>query len=262
MNSDNRERREYTSNNPLMQEKYFEGGSTAGVAEGSAMTLAGTATKLGVLTLVVLIAAVFGWTNFSYPMVAISCAFTWIFGFTIAFKPNWAPFVAGPYAIVEGLFLGSFSFAVMAYVKTTENGAQYANAVPLAAFATILTLLVTLGLYASRIVRVGDTFRAVVYGMTGAIALFYLFSNIVGMFAPGFVSGLAVNQSGPIGIGFSLFCIGVAVFNFFTNFDMIERGIQNRAPKYMEWFGAVAVMVTLCWLYFEIIKLVWKLSRR
>lgn len=245
-----------------MSESAFDRIESGELVQGATMTINGTVAKLGIMFAILLVMAVVGWVNFSFSLLMGAAIVGLILGLATGFIPKISPYTAIPYSAVQGLFLGAFSLYATEFIKTQPNAAQYANVVPIAAFATILTMGVTLVLYATRIVRVGDTMRAIIFGLTGAVALFYLFSFAVSFFAPQFVSNLAVFGSGPIGIGFSIFVIGLATFNFFTDYDMIERAIQRRSPKYMEWYGAFGVLVTLIWLYLEIVRLMMKLARR
>jgi uncharacterized YccA/Bax inhibitor family protein len=262
MGQNNNERKFFRSSNPVMSDSAFDRIESGELVHGATMTLNGTVAKLGIMFAVLLPSAVIGWMNYSPTLFMGSLILGLIIGVATGFVPKISPYTAIPYSLLQGLFLGAFSLYATEYIKAQPNAAQYANVVPIAAFATIITLGVTLVLYATRIVRVGDTMRAVIFGLTGAVGIFYLFSFALSFFAPAMVGSFAVFGSGPIGIGFSLFVIGLAAFNFFTDYDMIERAIQRRSPKYMEWYGAFGVMVTLIWLYLEIVRLMMKLARR
>jgi uncharacterized YccA/Bax inhibitor family protein len=166
------------------------------------------------------------------------------------FKMNWAPVTAPIYALLEGLFLGGLS-AIL--------DARYHGIAIQAVGLTFGTLLVMLLVYSSGMVRVTNKFRIGIIAATGGIALFYFVEVILGFFGVHFV---AVNGSGPIGIAFSLFVCAIAALNLVLDFDFIEQGVNNGAPKYMEWYGAFGIMVTLVWLYLEILRLLSKMRSR
>jgi uncharacterized YccA/Bax inhibitor family protein len=124
---------------------------------------------------------------------------------------------------------------------------------------TFGTLFVLLLAYTSRIIKVTDKFRLGIIAATGGIALFYLAEMILGFFH---IQFLAINGAGPLGIVFSLFVCGIAALNLVLDFDFIEQGVSYGAPKYMEWYGAFGIMVTLVWLYLEILRLLSKMRSR
>lgn len=236
----------------------------AGLFEESAgvdsppMTLNGTVKNLGILLLITFGAAVVGWMAPSFEGMILSAIVGFVLCLVICFRPVNAPALAPVYAIAEGYFVGVVSVMTVASLKDTPLGA---TAVPIALFGTIATLGGMLFLYMKRIIRVTETVRSVIIGLTAGIALTYLACTIIWFFAPQFVNNLPMFGGGVIGIGFSVFVIGLAAFNFLLDFDLIERGIQNRAPKYMEWYAAFGTLVTIIWLYLEILRLIRKLQR-
>jgi uncharacterized YccA/Bax inhibitor family protein len=124
---------------------------------------------------------------------------------------------------------------------------------------TFGTLFVLLLIYSTGVIKVTQKFRIGIFAATGGIALFYVLEMVLRMFGIQFA---AINGSGAIGIGFSLFVVAIAALNLVLDFDFIGRGVQAGAPKYMEWYGAFGIMVTLVWLYFEILLLLSKLRSR
>lgn len=164
------------------------------------------------------------------------------------FKKQWAFFLAPIYAILEGLFVGSIS-------------AMYDYAYPgLPTQAVALTLLVTLImflLYRYRIIKVTQKLRSVVVVATSAVAIFYMIQWITYLML-GSPVGSFTNASTPIGIGFSILVVGLAAFNLLLNFDTIEKGVELRAAKFMEWYSAFGLLVTIVWLYLEILRLLSK----
>jgi uncharacterized YccA/Bax inhibitor family protein len=166
------------------------------------------------------------------------------------FKKEWAGFTAPGYAVCEGLVLGALS-AIFEL--------QYPGIVMQAVALTFGTLFCLLMAYKTQIIRVTEKFRLGVFVATAAIALVYLVSIVLGFFH---IQVPFMVGSGLVSIGFSLFVVGIAALNLVLDFDMIERGAEAGAPKYMEWYGAFGLMVTLVWLYMEILRLLAKLRGR
>jgi uncharacterized YccA/Bax inhibitor family protein len=177
-------------------------------------------------------------------------------GFVVAmitiFRPTLAPWTAPIYAALEGVFLGAVSQVVeMMY---------HAKAPGIAMQAVTLTcgvLFVMLFFYSSGLIRVTDKLRAGVVAATGALCLFYLITVLMSFFG---VQMPLVFSSSVYGIGFSVFVVGLAAFNLLLDFDFIEQAANSHAPKYMEWYGAFGLIVTLVWLYLEILRLLRKLA--
>jgi uncharacterized YccA/Bax inhibitor family protein len=244
----------FRTSNPALNEKAFQGQ----VALGDAMTLQGTVNKTGLLLLCVVITAAWTWglSHSNQPDAAIP----WmtgglIGGFVVAlvtiFKKNWAPITAPLYALLEGFALGGIS----AFFEKLYPGVAI-QAIGL----TFGTLFVMLLAYKTGIIRATQGFKIGVIAATGGIAVFYLVEMVLGIFFH--VTVPAVNGSGFWGIAFSLFVVIIAALNLVLDFDMIETGVQRGAPKYMEWYGAFGLMVTLIWLYLEILRLLAKARRR
>jgi uncharacterized YccA/Bax inhibitor family protein len=166
------------------------------------------------------------------------------------FKKEWSPVTAPAYALLEGLALGSIS--AILEVRFPGIAIQSVS-------LTFGTLLVLLLAYRSGLIPVTQNFRLGIVAATGAIMLFYLLQFVLGFFGVHFTS---INGSGPIGIGFSLIVVGIAALNLVLDFDFIESGARMGAPKYMEWYSAFGLMVTLVWLYLEILRLLTKLRGR
>ena len=165
------------------------------------------------------------------------------------FKKTWARVTAPIYALLEGLVLGSIS--VMLEVRFHGIAIQ-------AVSLTFGTLAVLLLAYRSGLIPVTEKFRLGVVAATGGIALFYVASIVLGFFGIHFTT---INGSGAIGIAFSVFVVIVAALNLVLDFDFIESGVAAGAPKYMEWYGAFGLMVTLIWLYLEILRLVHEIAQ-
>ena len=249
------------TSNPALSSKTFQNvvGRYGGTIDATnRMTLNGTVHRTGVLLVCALATAAYTWHIFMQthdPADVSGWLMLGVFGGFITamitiFKMNWAPVTAPIYALMEGLFLGAASAVINGY---------YPGIAIQAVGLTFGTLLVMLLVYSSGMVRVTNKFRIGIIAATGGIALFYLAEMILGFFGVHFV---AVNGSGPIGIAFSLFVCAIAALNLVLDFDFIEQGVNNGAPKYMEWYGAFGIMVTLVWLYLEILRLLSKLRSR
>ena len=167
-------------------------------------------------------------------------------GFILAmvtiFKKTWAPVTAPLYALVEGFFLGSIS----AMYELRFDGIVF-QAVMLT-FGTLFALLMA---YRSGLIKATENFKLGVIAATGGIALVYLATIVLGFFG---INIPLIHESGIVGIGFSLFVIVIAALNLVLDFDFIENGVEQGAPKYMEWYGAFGLMVTLVWLYIEFLR--------
>jgi uncharacterized YccA/Bax inhibitor family protein len=221
------------------------------------MTLNGTINKSLLLLVIVTASACVGWI-LNNPIVTIGgFIIAFIMSLVIAFKPHTSPYLAPIFSVFEGLFVGGLS--LMMSEALAEKG--WRGAVPIAVLGTLVVFMIMFGLYAMRVIRVTETFRSVVIGATLAVAVVYLGTFITSFFYPA-IGNLAIYQSGPIGIAFSVFVIGLAAFNLALDFDIVETGVQNRAPKYMEWYAAFGLMVTLVWIYIEILRLMRKLAGR
>jgi len=242
-----------------MREEVFTDASHLATASSGAMTIRGTLQKTGILLAILVASAVVGWMFPNFAVMVGSFIVAFIMAIVIGFKPTAAPSLAPVYALIKGYAVGVISMVIQGSLAKSDNPI-YANAVPVAILGTFVTLGVMLGLYSARIIRVTDTLRSVVIGATIAVGLTYLVSFIVGLMAPAFISNLGIFKSGPIGIAFSIFVIGLAAFNFLLDFDVIERGAESRAPRYMEWYAGFGLLVTIVWLYIEILNLLRKLA--
>ncbi len=250
------------TSNPALGNKTFENlarsqyGGTLDLSER--MTLSGTVNKTGLLLVCVAATAAWVWHLFMqsrdmadvtpYLMVGVIGGF--IVAMVTVFKKEWAPVTAPMYALLEGLALGGIS-AIFDF--------RYPGIAIQAVGLTFGTLFVLLMVYSTGIIKVTDKMRIGIIAATGGIALFYLLEMVLGFFGVHFV---AVNGSGPIGIAFGLFVVAIAALNLVLDFDFIERGVAYGAPKYMEWYGAFGIMVTLVWLYLEILRLLAKTRSR
>ncbi|MFA6916427.1 MAG: Bax inhibitor-1/YccA family protein [Parachlamydiales bacterium] len=228
-------------------------------SRNEAMTVQGVVYKTALLLLLVVLSAGWTWMHFVNAGSDVSSVSSLMMigaigGLVVAvvtvFKKEWAAYTAPIYALLEGLFIGGIS-AVF--------NASYPGIALQAAALTFGTLFAMLALYQAGIVRATESFKMGVFAATGGIAIVYLASMALGFFG---ISIPGIFGNGLVGIGFSLFVVAIAALNLVIDFDFIEQGTAARAPKYMEWYGAFAMMVTLVWLYIEILRLLSKLRDR
>lgn len=234
----------FRSGNPALSDDTFR--SLPRLAE-DAMTVQGTVNKTGFSLLVLVAGAAVTWNSGSVPLMVLGALAGFVVAIVTAFKKTWAPYTTLPYALLEGLFLGGIS-------RLYE--ARYQGIVPLAVGLTFGTLAALLAAYSSRLIRVSENFRLGVVAATGGIALFYLVSIVLGFFG---IRIPYIHEAGPIGILFSLAVVAIAAMNLVLDFDFIERGAASGAPRFMEWYGAFGLLVTLVWLYIEILRLLSKI---
>ena len=241
--------------NPGLNERTFASQPRLGIGvEG--MTLKGTIDKSFLMLVVLMVAALWPWSQMTggdLDAVSSTMLLGLIGGFVLAliisFKAALAPYLALPYAALEGLAVGGIS----AVLETRYHGIAI-QAVGL----TFGVLAVLLFAYRMRWVRATAQFRAMVIGATGGIALLYIATMVLGFFH---VSVPVLYAATPLGIGISLVIVGIAALNLVLDFDLIERGVTGGAPKYMEWYAGFGLMVTLVWLYIEILRLLSKVRR-
>ncbi|SVD25673.1 uncharacterized protein METZ01_LOCUS378527, partial [marine metagenome] len=232
------------SGNPALTADTFA--TFPAVADDQAMTIGGTVNKSALSLLILLIAANFVWNRgASDPLLWTFTLVGVIGGFLVAiatvFKQTWAPLTTPLYAGLEGLALGGISVVFEA---------TYPGIVSQAVFHTFGTLGALLAAYRSGLIRATENFKLGVVAATGGIAILYGLSFILGFFG---MSVPLIHSSGTFGILFSVFVVVIAALNLVLDFDFIEQGAERRAPKYMEWYGAFGLLVTLVWLYLEIL---------
>lgn len=249
------------SGNPALKESTFLdlGSGTVVSRDAGAMTLNGTVNKTGILLLLSVLTAAFAWNQIEVTADGPTGGGIYLWGgllggFVLAlittFKKTWAPVTAPMYALVEGFFLG----AISAIYNQWHEGI-----VLQAVMLTMGTLFALLFAYRSGLIKATENFKLGVVAATGGIALVYLATIVLGLFN---INIPMIHESGLVGIGFSLFVIVIAALNLVLDFDFIETGVEQGAPKYMEWYGAFGLMVTLVWLYIEFLRLLQKLYSR
>lgn len=233
---------------PALNEKVLN--RISDFATESRMTLNGTVNKTGLLILLTVLGAAAGWGSTSPILMIGAMIVSLVCAFAIIWGPQRAPTMAPVYALAEGLMLGSIS-------SVYSN--LYGGIVSQALFLTLGCLAVMLGLYRFRIIRVTEKVRSIIFAATLAIALTYLIEIVMNIFGHQIP---LIHQNTTYGIAFSLIVVGVAAFNLLLDFDMIEQAYQRGAPKFMEWYGGFALLLTLVWLYLEILRLLAKSNRR
>jgi uncharacterized YccA/Bax inhibitor family protein len=250
------------TSNPALSDKTFRGLSDSqygGLIDAAGrMTLNGTVNKTGILLICAIATAGWTWHLFLQSRDASDVALLMLVGMigglicamVTIFKKEWSAVTAPAYALLEGLVLGGLS-AIF--------DLRYPGIAIQAVGLTFGTLFVLLIAYRSGLIKVTQKFRLGIVAATGGIMVFYLMQILLGFFGFQFTS---INGSGFIGIGFSLIVVAIAALNLVLDFDFIEQGVQFGAPKYMEWYGAFGIMVTLVWLYLEILRLLSKLRSR
>lgn len=237
------------SGNPALSEKTFQNVGQP-VSADEAMTISGTINKTGILFLILLLGASISWYQPSQLFIWGGAIGGFVLALVTIFKKEWSPFTAPLYAGAEGLFLGAISIMF----ENAYDGIVY-NAI----FLTIGTFAAMLLAYRSGWIEVTRRFRMGVVAATGGIFLVYLASIILGFFG---INLSLIHGTGIMSIGFSLIIVGVAALNLVLDFDMIEKGAEANAPKYFEWYTSFGLLVTLVWLYIEILRLLSKFQRR
>lgn len=274
--------------NPLLNDRVFEGASRRSAGEagwaapqrtsgtstwappvtdgpvsawtpaGAVMTARGAMSATLMLAVVMLAAAVVGWGQVATAPDGAVALPGWLFAAAIGgmvaalvatFKPAWARVLAPVYAVLQGLVVGAIS---------KVYNVAYDGIVLQAVGATMGVFLVMLALYRTRVLRVTSTFRRVIVGATLGIMAFYLVAIVASLFG----ADLVPSGSGAFSIGFSLVVAAIAAFNLALDFDFIEQAERAGAPKHMEWFAALGLLVTIVWLYLEILRLLAKLRDR
>jgi uncharacterized YccA/Bax inhibitor family protein len=245
----------FKSGNPAMN--IFE--NTISIPGEGAMTETGTLNKFFLLFLLVMASASLTWKAFYdgvnvMPWMIGSVILGFITAMVVIYKKEWAAYLTPVYALFEGVFLGAISATYNNVFAKTAPG--IVTQAVLLTFGAVIAMYM---LYRFRIIKVTEKFRSIIFIATAGIAIFYLLSIVLSMFH---VDIAFIHQGSMLGIGFSLFVVVIASMNLLLDFDMIEKGVAAGAPKYMEWYGAFGLLVTIVWLYLEILRLRSKLANR
>tara|TARA_X000000368_G_scaffold87280_1_gene66362 strand:- start:228 stop:956 length:729 start_codon:yes stop_codon:yes gene_type:complete len=239
------------SANPALNNNTFK--NTGRFSGTQAMTIDGTVNKTALGLLLLMTSAIYSWNS---PGEALGwfvpiTIFTFILLIITIFNKKAAPYTVPLYCLAEGVVLGGIS-------KFADN--MFSGIASQAMGITFGILAALLILYKSKLIAVTDNFRLGVVSATFGVFIIYILSLIFPLFGKNFMAPFFENDIW--GIGFSLFVIGIASMNLVLDFDFIEKGVENGAPKYMEWYGAFGLMITLIWLYVEILNLLMKLRSR
>ncbi|MBL7849603.1 MAG: Bax inhibitor-1/YccA family protein [Cyclobacteriaceae bacterium] len=248
----------FKSGNPALTKDTFKDLEKVAEDEDNVMTLQGTVNKTGVLLIAVLIPALFTWNLFATTLdFGTVMPYFWtgtlgglFLAFVIAYNMEWSPVLAPVYAILQGLCLGGLSAAI---------NHKFPGIVMQALLLTFGICAVLLIIYKLKIIKPTENFKLIVASATGGLALYYLASfglSFAGVELP------FIHENNTGGILFSLFAVVLASMNLVVDFDFIEQGAESRAPKYMEWYGAFGLMVTIIWLYVELLRLLAKARKK
>jgi len=252
----------FKSGNPALSEKRFRDTilDDVVVSHENAMTVKGTLQKFGFLMIMVLGTSFYSWKEYAeggnvMPLILIGGFGGLILAIVLAFKKEWSPYLAPAYALLEGLFVG----AISAYYSAAF-AAKAPNIIINAVGLTLGTAVAMYLLYSFKIIKATEKFKSIIITATTGIAIFYIIVLVMRAF--GYDNMTFLHEGSMLGIGFSLFVVAIAALNLILDFDMVEQGAELGAPKYMEWYGAFGLLVTIVWLYLEILRLLSKLNSR
>ncbi|SFP60945.1 Bax inhibitor-1/YccA family protein [Parafilimonas terrae] len=249
----------FQSDNPTLSQKIFS--RSLDQSDTGVMTVRGSIGKFGFLLFMVLAAASYTWYLYYNNQSQTMTTLMWvgIIGglisvLAICFKPTLAPYLSPAYGILEGLFLGAISA-----VLNDAFSEKYPGLVMQAVGLTFGVALAMFLLYNFRVIKATEKFKSTIFAATAGIAIFYVITLLLRVFG---VNIPFMYDSSLLGIGISLFIVAIAALNLIIDFDMIEKGAEMGAPKYMEWYGAFGLLVTMVWLYIEILKLLSRFAGR
>jgi len=249
----------FQSGNPTLSQKIFD--RSLQQQDAGTMTVRGAVNKFGFLLFMVLAGAAYTWYLYYNNQSQTMTTLMWvgIIGglisvFAICFKPTLAPYLSPAYGILEGFFLGAIS-AILNDAFSEKYPGLVLQAVGLTFGVAIAMFL----LYNFRIIKATEKFKSVIFTATAGIAIFYVITLVLRLFN---INIPFMYDSSMLGIGLSLFIIAIAALNLIIDFDMIEQGADKGAPKFMEWYGAFGLLVTMIWLYVEILRLLSRFGNR
>ena len=216
------------------------------------MTIKGTVDKTALALCLLLISAYYSFSQANFTLMVLAGIIGCFLFLTLIFKKSWAPFIVPLYSISQGFVVGGVSYLY---------NSQYEGIVLQSVLLTILVLFSMLFAYRSKIIKPTQNFKLAIFSSIMAIFVLYVIGFFMGLFGTG-LSILDPRNSSLASIGASVFIVAIGAFSLVIDFDFIEEGAEKGAPKYMEWYGAFGLLVTLIWLYFEILRLVAKLRNR
>lgn len=254
----------FRSGNPTLSEKIFNRSLSQEQEMSGTMTVRGAINKFGFLLLMVLAGATYTWYLYEKAIdQSVILPYMWggligafIVGIVISFKPNWSGFLAPAYGILEGLFLGAISVVINEAFKE-----KYPGIVMQAVGLTFCVAIAMFLLYNFRVIKPTQKFKSIIFTATLGIVLFYVVLLVMRAFGA-YPAFMQLGDNSMLGYGISLFIIGIAAMNLILDFERIERGAEMGAPKYMEWYGAFGLLVTIVWLYIEILRLLSRFAKK
>jgi uncharacterized YccA/Bax inhibitor family protein len=247
----------FKSGNPALSDNVFQ--NTLAIPGSEVMTERGTLNKFFFLFLMVMASASFTWKAFYdgknvVPWMIGAAIAGFIVAIVTTFNKPWSSYLAPVYGLLQGVFLGGISATYNnAFAKTAPGIVMQAV---LLTFGAVIAMFL---LYRFQIIKATEKFKSVIFVATAGIAIFYLLAIVLRLFK---IDIAFIHEGSTLGIVFSLVVVAVAALNLILDFDMIEQGAKQGAPKYMEWYGSFALLVTIVWLYLEILRLLAKLSSR
>lgn len=251
----------FKSGNPTLTQKMFDKSMHVEAGLQGTMSVRGAINKFGFLMLMVIAGAAYNWHLFEQgqssmvsTLLMVGVFGGLITGIVISFKPNWAGYLAPLYGLLEGLFIGGISA-----ILNAAFAEKYPGLIMQAVGLTFGVAIAMFLLYNFRVINATERFKSVIFTATLGIGIFYLLTMVLRLFG---VNVGFMTDSSLLSIGISLFIVAIAALNLILDFDMIEQGAERGAPKFMEWYGAFGLMVTLVWLYLEILRLLSKLGSR
>tara|TARA_B100000768_G_scaffold46620_1_gene45447 strand:- start:955 stop:1710 length:756 start_codon:yes stop_codon:yes gene_type:complete len=250
----NRSRLRYRSGNPALNKSSFDSFSrtSRGAEINEVMTIKGTVDKTAIGLFLLIFSGYYSFAPGMTYLIPVGVFGGLIVAVITIFKKEWSPITVPIYAILEGLAMGSISYM---FNQAYEGIVMQAIGLTLGILASLLLA------YRSGMIKATENFKLGVFAATGGIFLVYMASFVMSFFGAS-ISVLDPTNSSLMSIGFSLFIVVIASLNLVLDFDFIEEGAEKGAPKYMEWYGAFGLLVTLIWLYLEILKLLSKLRSR
>mgnify|MGYP006176782913 FL=1 len=237
------------SGNPALNKNTFKNLSIDG---NQTMTIDGTVNKTSIALIILLMSSYYTFTSSNTSFIMVGMILGLVLAITTVFKKHWAPITVPAYAICQGLALGGIS---------AIYESMYTGIVQQAVFLTMGIFMALLFAYKTKIIKATENFKLGVFAATGGIGIVYLISFIMSFFGEG-LSIMNIQNSSMMSIGFSLFVVIIASLNLVLDFDFIEEASEMGVPKYMEWYATFGLLVTLIWLYLEILRLLAKLQSR
>ena len=243
----------YRTSNPALNSNTFKNiNKKDSLFLNEGMTIKGTVDKTALVLCLLLISAYYSFLQANFTLMALAGIIGLFLFLTLIFKKSWAPFIVPLYSISQGFVVGGVSYLY---------NSQYEGIVLQSVLLTILVLFSMLFAYRSKIIKPTENFKLAIFSSIMAIFVLYVVGFFMGLFGTG-LSILDPRNSSLASIGASVFIVAIGAFSLVIDFDFIEEGAEKGAPKYMEWYGAFGLLVTLIWLYFEILRLVAKLRNR